>query len=272
MTPRQRHTRDELLRQGHEALEREDLANAEALGRRALMIDASSWEARSILASSMIEQARYEEAVPLLEQILEVQPEDVVSLADLGLCLYEMCLFDEAESVLSRALEIDGADPHACYWMALCVERRGYYDLAEEYFQQSHEIEPETCPLPFRLPAGEFERVVEQAIEEIPERIRAHLKNLTIVVDDLPRRDDLVEYDPPLDPCLYGLYVGVPLPERTTAHPPTEPDRIYIYRRNLERLCEDRDTLLEQIKITVLHEIGHYLGYDEDELAARGLA
>ncbi len=272
MNQRQRQTMDELLRKGHEALEREDFAEAEAMGRRSLMIDGSSWEARSILASSMIEQARYEEAVPLLEQILEVQPEDVVSLADLGLCLYEMCLFEEAESVLSRALEVDGADPHACYWMALCVERRGYYDLAEEYFQQSHEIEPETCPLPFRLPAGEFERVVEQAIEEIPERIRAHLKNLTIVVDDLPRREDLVEYDPPLDPCLYGLYVGVPLPERSVTSPPRLPDTIYIYQRNLERFCPDEATLLEEIRTTLLHEIGHYVGFDEDDLAERGWA
>jgi predicted Zn-dependent protease with MMP-like domain len=262
----------ELVRRGQDALEREDYAEAEVLSRRALMKDPDAWEAKQVLASALIEQARYEEAVPWLQEILEQEPDDVVSLADLGLCLFEMCLFEEAEAVLARALEVDGSDPHACYWMALCVERRGYYDLAEEYFRQAHEVDPETCPLPHRVPREEFEEVVEEALAELPEEIRGHLANLSIVIDDLPRREDLVEGDLPLDPCLYGLYVGVPLPERGHADLPQLPDRIYVYRRNLERFCEDRDVLVEQIRITVLHEVGHYLGYDEDDLAERGLA
>jgi predicted Zn-dependent protease with MMP-like domain len=262
----------DLVRRAQDALEADSFGEAEALSRRALMMDANSADAKQVLASALIEQARYEEAVPCLQELLEQEPDDVVSLADLGLCLFEMCLFDEAEAVLARALEVDGADPHACYWMALCVERRGYYDLAEEYFQQAHEVDPQSCPLPHRLSRAEFEEVVEEAISELPDEIRRHLDNVAVVVDDLPQREDLMGTDPPMDPCIFGLYCGVPLPERTHNQPPELPDRVYVYRRNLERLYEDRETLIEQIRITVLHEIGHYLGYDEDDLAERGLA
>jgi predicted Zn-dependent protease with MMP-like domain len=262
----------ELVRRGQDALEREDFRDAEACARRALMMDPQSLEGRQVLASALIEQARYEEAVPCLEEILEREEHDVVSLADLGLCLFEMCLFEEAEAVLARALEVDATDPQACYWMALCVERRGYYELADEYFQQAHEADPEAYPLPARIPRAEFEEAAEAAILELPDELQAHLDQVPVVIEDLPGLEDLTEYDPPLDPCLYGLYEGVPLPERSESDPPRLPDRIHLYRRNLERLCPDRETLVQEIRITILHEIGHYLGLDEEELAERGLA
>jgi len=263
---------DDLVRRAQDALDREDFNEAEALGRRALMRDPESLDARGVVAAALIEQLRYEEAVVLLDELLAKDPDDLVALTDLGLARFELCEFEKAEAALSRALEIDNTDPQGLYWMALCLERHGEYELAERYFERAHQHGPEDYPLPARTTPADFEATLRGALAELPEDIRREIKNLKIIVDDLPREQDLTDFEPPLDPCLYGLYVGVPLPDRTTADAPRLPDNIYIYKRNLERMCSDLETLREEIRITLLHEIGHYLGFDEDDLAERGLA
>lgn len=272
MNQRLRNNHDELIRRAQEALDGSVFDEAEALGRRALMLDPQSLDARQIIASALIEQNRFEEASPFLDEILVQEPDDLAALADLGLCLFERCEFGAAEAALARAMEVDPQDPQASYWMALCVERKGQYDLAEEYFRQAHEADPEAYPLPTRVSRGEFEKAMREAWRELPEEIRGALKNLAVLVEDLPRDTHLKEYQPPLDPCLFGLYLGVPLPERSGSDPPRLPDTICLYQRNLERMCPDRDTLIEEIRITILHEVGHYLGFDEDDLEERGLA
>lgn len=272
MSTRPRRNHDDLLLESQDALERDDLVQAEALARRALMRRPASLQARQMLATSLIEQGHYEPAVACLEQILETETENLVALADLGLCMFEMCDFDDAEAVLTRAREIDPADAQSCYWLALCLERRGQYRLAERNFRQAHESDPEAYPLPTRISRIEFEETIEEALDDLPEEIRAQLDELTIVAADLPSTDDLRRLGPLRDPCIFGMYSGVPLPERSTTDIAREPDMVFVYQRNLERMCRDRGSLVDEIRITLLHEIGHYLGYDEQELAERGLA
>lgn len=264
---------DELVRLASDALERDALEEAEALARRALMKEPESLEGRQALASSLIEQTRYEESAAILRELLEADPDDLATLADYGLCLFELCDFRAAEQVLARALEVEPADPQACYWMALCLERRGQFQQAERYFRLAHEVDPAGYPSPSRISREAFAETVSEALEGLPDEIRRPLQGaVAIIVEDLPLEEDLRITDPPLDPCLYGLYCGVPLPERTSNAAPELPDRIYLYQRNLERFCTTREMLVEEIRITLLHEIGHYLGFDEEELAERGLA
>lgn len=267
---------EELIRRAQDALDLERFGDAEALGRRALMLRPDSPEGRQVLASALIEQGRFPEAAVLLEEILAREPDDLVALADLGLCRFEMCRFREAESALARALTIDPDDPQARYWMALCAERRGEYRAAEEGFRRAHEIDPEAYPLPTRFSGGVFGRALTEALAATRRRLPPEARRLTdrlrLVVRDLPRARDLLDFDPPLDPCLYGLFVGIPLPERGGRTQPRRPDTIYVYKRNLERFCHDAQSLLEELRLTLGYEIGHYLGYDEEDLAQRGLA
>jgi predicted Zn-dependent protease with MMP-like domain len=264
---------DELVRLASDALERDALAEAEALARRALMKQPQSLEARQALASALIEQARYGEAAAFLRELLEEDPDDLATLADYGLCLFELCEFRAAEQVLARALEVEPADPQACYWMALCLERRGQFQQAERYFRLAHEVDPSGYPAPSRISREAFAETVSEALAGLPDEIQRPLRGaVAIIVEDLPREEDLRAQDPPLDPCLYGLYCGVPLPDRSSQSIPELPDRIYLYQRNLERFCVDREMLVDEIRITLLHEIGHYLGFDEEDLAERGLA
>jgi predicted Zn-dependent protease with MMP-like domain len=275
MHSRPRTSHDDLIRRAQNALDDDHFEEAEALGRRALMLQSDSLDARQVIASAVIELGGYEEAVVLLEEILAAEPDDLASLADLGLCLFEMARFERAEAVLARALAVDDSDPQSCYWMALCIERHGpgEYPAADELFRRAHRSDPEAYPLPTRFSAEEFQEIVHEAIDELPPEARAYVLNgtLSIHVPDLPRDEELLSFDPPADPCLFGLYTGTPMPERSLAQAPQLPDVICVYKRNLERMFHHREDLVEEIRTTVLHEIGHFLGFDEQDLDERGL-
>lgn len=104
-----------------------------------------------------------------------------------------------------------------------------------------------------------FEDHVRAALDELPPHIAAALKNVAVVV----------EKENPEDPDLFGLYHGVPLPERGDVSG-LLPDKISIYRIPLEESFPDPAELQEEIRITVLHELAHYFGLDEDRIADLG--
>ncbi len=104
-----------------------------------------------------------------------------------------------------------------------------------------------------------FEDQVRTALDELPPHIAEALKNVAVVVED----------ENPEDPDLFGLYHGVPLPERGDMSGML-PDKISIYRIPLEESFSDPKELREEIRITVLHELAHYFGLDEDRIAELG--
>ena len=108
---------------------------------------------------------------------------------------------------------------------------------------------------------AEFDEHVRAALDALPPHLAAALQNIAVVVED----------ENPDDPDLFGLYDGVPLTERG-AEAPLQPDRIAIYRRPLAEEFSDAEELRDEIRITVLHELGHYFGIDEDRLEELGFA
>ena len=116
-----------------------------------------------------------------------------------------------------------------------------------------------------------FGEIVEEALAEIPEIFREHLADVVFVVEDEPRDDDLlsVGLEPGRD-SLYGLFDGRPLGERSFADGLVEPDRIVLYYRPLVRDFRTPWAIRRQIRTTVVHEVAHFFGLDEDEVAAEG--
>jgi predicted Zn-dependent protease with MMP-like domain len=116
----------------------------------------------------------------------------------------------------------------------------------------------------------EFSLAVASAVEALPEDMRRDLQGVPVRAEELPADEDLLSGEPPLSPAILGLFRGPPLGE------PCEglevPCRsVALYRRNLARVVRTREELLEQIRVTLLHEVGHLRGEDDEELAARGL-
>jgi predicted Zn-dependent protease with MMP-like domain len=104
-----------------------------------------------------------------------------------------------------------------------------------------------------------FEEHVRAALDSLPPHLAVALENVAVVVRD--------EY--PGDPDLFGLYEGTPLPERTSAAVEL-PDQITIYRLPLEESFPNPQELEEEIRVTVLHELAHYFGIDEERLEQLG--
>jgi predicted Zn-dependent protease with MMP-like domain len=117
-----------------------------------------------------------------------------------------------------------------------------------------------------RMPVEQFEAAVEEALATIPPDILEHLENIVITVEDEPSKEDLAELEMEEDELLFGLYQGTPLPEREISNYAALPDRIVIYRLPLLEACANRRELLREIRDTVIHEVGHYFGFDEHEL------
>ena len=109
----------------------------------------------------------------------------------------------------------------------------------------------------------------------MPPKVREYLKNVTIAVRDIPSDELLTENDPPLSPDeLLGMVDGPDIvgAAHGLASPFAAPNTtIYLFQKNLERACRSREELIEEIGITLVHEVGHFLGLSEDELFERGL-
>lgn len=119
------------------------------------------------------------------------------------------------------------------------------------------------------LSDAEFDQALEDALATIPDEFRRHLDNVMIEICDAPDPAFMREHGVPDD--LLGLYVGIPLEDKVLAEPAAPmPDRIFIFRDNLRDCCDTRDELIEEIRVTILHEIGHHFGMDEDQLADLG--
>lgn len=107
----------------------------------------------------------------------------------------------------------------------------------------------------------DFEKHVRRALESLPPEIARAMTNVEIVVED----------ENPEDPDLFGLYLGIPLIDRDSGYAGVLPDKIAIYRIPLEEEFGDEPVVLEEeIRITVLHELGHHFGLDEDRLDELG--
>jgi predicted Zn-dependent protease with MMP-like domain len=107
----------------------------------------------------------------------------------------------------------------------------------------------------------EFEDLVGEALDTIPAGLTKVMKNVVIVVEDDP---------PPHAGMLLGLYEGVPLTARGDTYAGVLPDRITIFRNPLQSICDTRDDLVREVRITVVHEIAHHFGIDDERLHELG--
>ena len=129
-----------------------------------------------------------------------------------------------------------------------------------------------TSPRPPGIGTEAFARLVEQAIDRIPEQLRASLENVIITVKRRPSLDLLAEMGVPPDEPLFGVYLGVALTERSVGEPPLYPDAIHIFQEPLEDYCTTREQLLQEIELTVVHEIAHFFGFSDAQLEDLGYA
>lgn len=121
-----------------------------------------------------------------------------------------------------------------------------------------------------RLSSEAFDKAVREAMGRIPEELLRHIEDVPILVQEKPSPDVLADLEVPEDETLFGAYFGIPLNEKSVFDVLEEPDRIVIYKRPLEEFCETVEELIREIEITVIHEVAHHFGIDDQVLARYG--
>ena len=111
------------------------------------------------------------------------------------------------------------------------------------------------------MDAGDFDALVDQALARVPENLLAKVENAVLLIEDEPPADG---------PVLLGLYVGIPLTARDSNYSGVLPDRIYIFRKPALAMCDTYEQVVEEVAITVAHEIAHHFGISDAQLHAWG--
>ena len=117
-----------------------------------------------------------------------------------------------------------------------------------------------------KLSRREFEKLVERALTRLPGRFRERIENVAVVVEDWADDDTLAEMEIEPPDTLYGLYRGTDLTRRDSFYGGVLPDTITIYQGPIEEDCDSREEMEGLIRDTVIHEVGHYFGLDDDRL------
>ncbi len=117
-----------------------------------------------------------------------------------------------------------------------------------------------------RIPPGRFARLVREALADLPAPFAERLENVAILIADWPTAAQLRALGLEPGETLFGLYEGTPIGERGTGYHLVLPDRVTIYREPILAACPTTQAMKEEIRLTVIHELGHYFGLSDDEL------
>ena len=262
---------DERMDLGWDLLEQGEYHGALDVAEALLEEQPDDLEALFLSGSALFEAGEHTQAAGRLREVMKLEPANVPARLTLAAVLYEICRFDEALAEVEGAISAEPESAYALYLKGLLVDMKGKRQEADDCFAKAANLDPEHYHVPTSVGRQEFEQAVEQALATMPPEFVDRLDNLPILIEDVPSAGLLATLEDPA-PDLLGLFVGTPLPERSLQQVASSPDAIYLFKRNLERTSADHEELVDEIRVTLLHEVGHYLGMDEDDLDEAGYA
>lgn len=262
----------DLLDQAEDALEREQFDLTLMLCERALTLEPELPEALYLVGETWRAVGNTDAAEDAYRRVLAKLPTHSASWSALGTVYFDSLRFDLARSCAGRALREDPHNPEAYFLRAILREWRGEAYGAQRDYTQAWLLDPGGYTVPVRLDDAAVEAVVESALQSMDPALREELAAVRIHLEEIPSQAVCEEFQPSSPAEILGLFSGTPISERSLDNPwSLLPSTIILFRKNLERFAADRDMLIEQLRITLLHEIGHHLGLDEDDLEDRGL-
>jgi predicted Zn-dependent protease with MMP-like domain/thioredoxin-like negative regulator of GroEL len=207
------------------------------------------------------------------ETLSELPAADEVELpADLALDLAYLFLEagdrEEANRRFRALVEAGTEEAEAWYGIGLVAEATGDEDGKRKAWLRVLAIDTAAPLTSEHLSEAEMAEVAESALKELPKRARDLIENVPILVVDLPDNEEVAQG---LDPRLLGLFAGATCSDPAANSGAPQLTRILLFRKNLERMAIDADDLREQIRITLIHETGHFFGMSEEDLARVGL-
>jgi predicted Zn-dependent protease with MMP-like domain len=124
--------------------------------------------------------------------------------------------------------------------------------------------------MPWHVSKSEFATLVETALAELPAEFAVALDEMPVEIRDWPTKEQLLSVGVKRNGLLLGLYQGRPRTQRNVADTGQMPDVIYLFQGSIEEICKNSQELIQQVRTTVLHEIGHHFGMSEEDLRRLG--
>lgn len=264
---------DDALARAEDALDGGDPEETLAVCTAILALDESNARAHVLIGDAYREMEADADAEHHYRLALVRDGSQVGAFVGLAQVLFDHLHFDDAREFVSRGIRMDDEEPDLYWIRALLRERRADWRGAQRDYRRAAELDPTRYRMPVPLDDETVEAAVVEALTMLPDVIRSAMHQVAVVLEELPEAEVCAEYDPPAPSTeILGLFSGVPMNHRSIDDPWTlMPATISIYRRNLARVAATHDELLEQLAITLFHEIGHFVGLDEDDLEERGL-
>ena len=219
-------------------------------------------------AQALNDLGRSDEALGRVSAALRIAPGRGDALHEKGVALFDLSRFAEAKGVLQKALGIQPDDAYTHQMLGLSLEALGETPAADAELSRAVQLAPGELNPPVLISVADFQKEVDAVIATLPPERKAHVQSIKVEIADLPDPADLKAVAPPFPPTILGLYRG---PVGRAPAPGDETPSIVLYRKNLARAVKTRTELTEQIRDTLLHEIGHLEGLDEDDLRRRGM-
>ncbi len=241
-------------------------ATARRRGQRELRGQLALLEAQALndLGHSDDALERATEAVRLSAELID-------GVHERGVALFNLGRFADARAQFERVLTAAPEDAYAHHLLGLTLEQTGAPAGAETHLGRARALAPGEFPVPVVITRGEMEAEIARVVAGLPLDRQARLRGVPIQVVDFPDPIDLKSVSPPFPPTILGLYRGLPLGVEPLPGEDVPARTILLYRLNLARAVRTRAELSEQIERTLLHEIGHLDGLDEDDLRRRDL-
>lgn len=264
---------ESLLDRAEQALDQGLPEDALTLCGEVLEVDADHPGAWFVRGDALRTLGRIEDAADAYRSAALSRPDHASSWASYGLASFELLDFKEAQRAAARAIREDPRNPEGWWVRALLLEWNGDTAGSRRALAHARWLDPMGYPLPPRLEDDDVEELVVEALMELHPSIRDYMANVAILLEEMPPEDVLRGYEPPASPLeLLGYFSGHSLMDRSLDNPwSLLPPTIVLFRSNLERQAIDRDELVHQLRITLFHEIGHFLGLNEADLEDRGL-
>jgi len=218
-----------------------------------------------------LEEGDYEAALDLFEVALEEDPDHWGAALDRCEALHLLWRSDEALSAVQAlrppAGEEDDAD--RAELEARILEAAEEFTAADVLFEEAARLDPEHFPKPVRTTRDDFRAILEDVLRGLPKNIRDVVAKIPVTVEAKPT-PEMAEQAPHITPEILGLFVGTSIGDKVGA-PSGFPDVVLLFQRNLERTGRSRAEVAKEIRITLLHEYGHYLGFEEEDMGRLGL-
>jgi predicted Zn-dependent protease with MMP-like domain len=252
------------------ALDDDDPEKALGILRRAAADDPARFVAECAAHLALDDLAAARDALDRADA-LDLPFDDLAGLWTRAELLLRSWRIAEAEAVYETIEKLDRT-PDVLDALAFCAELRHDGARADRFYREAERLDPDGCKLPPRLGEREFWAEIDAAVADLPQAFQRVLDEcrvevLAVPTIELARRGNLAE----LSPETLGLFSGPSLLDSGYDAPPELPPVIYLFQRNLERATREESTLIDEIRITLYHELGHFLGFDEEGVDRMGL-